>query len=59
MRPDGVRHNTNYVSNPRDLKRELEAFESMKRADPDAILELYLLDGTLVRRYVPPGVGFP
>jgi hypothetical protein len=31
----------------------------MKRADPDAILELYLLDGTLVRRYVPPGVGFP
>ena len=59
VRPDGVRHNTNYVSNPRDLKRELEAFESMKRADPDAILELYLLDGTLVRRYVPPGVGFP
>ncbi|WPB74543.1 hypothetical protein KYC5002_36680 [Archangium violaceum] len=59
VRPDGVRHNTNYVSNPRDLKRELEAFESMKRADPDAILELYMLDGTLVRRYVPPGVGFP
>ena len=59
VRPDGVRHNTNYVSNPRDLKRELEAFESMKRADPDAILELYMLDGTLVRRYVPAGVGFP
>ncbi|HEX5751607.1 MAG TPA: hypothetical protein VFZ09_35625 [Archangium sp.] len=59
VRPDGVRHNTNYVSNTQDLKRELEAFESMKRADPDAILELYMLDGTLVRRYVPPGVSFP
>lgn len=59
VRPDGVRHNTNYVSNPRDLKRELEAFESMKRADPEAILELYMLDGTLVGRYVPAGVVFP
>ncbi len=59
VRPDGVRHNTNYVSNPRELKRELEAFDSMKRADPDAIHELYLLDGTLVGRYVPPGVSLP
>lgn len=59
VRPDGVRHNTNYVSNPREMKRELEAFDSMKRADPDAIHELYLLDGTLVRRYVPPGVSLP
>jgi hypothetical protein len=59
VRPDGVRHNTNYVSNPKDLKREFEAFDSMVRADPKAIYELYLLDGTLVRRYVPRGVSFP
>ena len=59
VRPDGVRHNTNYVSNPRDMKREIEAFQSMSRADPRAIHELYLLDGTLVRRYVPSGVSFP
>jgi hypothetical protein len=59
LRPDGVRHNTNYVSNPRDLQRELDAFESMIRADPKAIHELYLLGGTLVRRYVPAGVSFP
>ncbi|WP_309891159.1 hypothetical protein [Archangium sp.] len=59
VRPDGIRHNTNYVSNPRDMQRELDAFEAMGRADPSAIHELYLLDGTLVRRYVPPGVGFP
>lgn len=59
VRPDGVRHNTNYVSSSRDMKRELDAFDSMVRADPEAIHELYLLDGTLMRRYVPPGVGFP
>jgi hypothetical protein len=59
VRPDGIRHNTNYVSSPRDMKRELDAFESMIRADPTAIHELYLLDGTLVRRYVPSGVSFP
>ncbi len=59
VRPDGVRHNTNYVSSPKDMSRELEAFEAMQRADPRAIHELYSLDGTLVRRYVPPGVGFP
>ncbi|MFY0565215.1 hypothetical protein ACN28E_15390 [Archangium lansingense] len=59
VRPDGVRHNTNYVSNPRDLKHELEAFEAMKRADPEAIHELYMLDGTLVGRYIPAGVVFP
>jgi hypothetical protein len=59
IRPDGVRHNTNYVSNLRDLQRELDAFESMIRADTKAIHELYLLDGTLVRRYVPPGISFP
>jgi hypothetical protein len=59
LRPDGVRHNTNYVSNPKDLQRELTAFEAMGRADRKAILELFLLDGTLVRRYVPPGVSFP
>jgi hypothetical protein len=59
LRPDGVRHNINYVSNVRDMKRELEAFESLQRADPKAIHELYLLDGTLVRRYVPAGVKFP
>jgi hypothetical protein len=59
IRPDGIRHNTNYVSNSRDLQRELDAFDSMVRADPGAIHELYLIDGTLVRRYVPPGVGFP
>jgi hypothetical protein len=59
VRPDGVRHNINYVSNPKDLKRELEAFESMSRADKRAIHELYLLDGTLVRRHVPEGVKFP
>ena len=59
LRPDGVRHNTNYVSNPVDLRREVEAFEAMVRADRKAIHELYRLDGTLVRRYVPPGVTFP
>jgi hypothetical protein len=59
LRPDNVRHNTNYVSNPRDLKRELEAFEAMIRADKNAIHELFLLDGTLIRRYVPPGVSVP
>jgi hypothetical protein len=59
LRPDGVRHNTNYVSNVRDLKRELEAFEAMVRADNMAIHELFLLDGTLVSRYVPAGVKFP
>jgi hypothetical protein len=59
VRPDGVRHNINYVSNPRGLKRELEAFDSLRAADERAILELYQLDGTLVRRYVPPGVKFP
>ncbi|HEX5753811.1 MAG TPA: hypothetical protein VFZ09_46935, partial [Archangium sp.] len=56
IRPDGVRHNTNHVSNSRDLQRELDAFDSMVRADNKAIHELYRLDGTLVRRYVPPGV---
>jgi hypothetical protein len=59
LRTDGVRHNVNYVSDVRDLKRELEAFEALRRADPRAIHELYLLDGTLVRRYVPAGVKFP
>jgi hypothetical protein len=59
LRPDGVRHNTNYVSNPKDMKRELEAFEAMVRADTSAIHELYQLDGTLVRRYVPLGVKYP
>jgi hypothetical protein len=59
VRPDGVRHNTNYVSNPRDVSREVEAFEAMVRADLEAIHELYLLNGTLLRRYVPPGVSFP
>lgn len=58
-RPDGVRHNTNYVSNLKDLRRELDAFHSMVQADLKAIHELYLLDGSLVRRYVPPGVSFP
>jgi len=58
VRPDGVRHNTNYVSNPRDLKREIEAFDSMVRADSGAIHELYMLNGTLVRRHVPAGVSF-
>jgi len=59
IRPDGVRHNVNYVSNPRDRKRELDAFDSMVRADGTAIHELYMLDGSLVRRYVPPGVRYP
>jgi hypothetical protein len=59
VRPDGVRHNTNYVSNARDMHRELEAFEAMVEADKAAIHELFLLDGTLVRRYVPPGFSFP
>ncbi len=59
VRSDGVRHNTNYVSNPRDLRREVEAFESMVRADQRAIHELYQLDGTLVRRHIPTGVSFP
>ncbi|WP_224361117.1 hypothetical protein [Hyalangium versicolor] len=59
LRPDGVRHNTNYVSDLRDVKRELDAFDAMKRADEMAIHELYLLDGTLLRRYVPPGVAYP
>jgi hypothetical protein len=59
LRPDGVRHNTNYVSNVRNLRSELEAFETMRKADPRAIHELYLLDGTLIRRYVPAGVTFP
>ncbi|MFY0573169.1 hypothetical protein ACN28S_01290 [Cystobacter fuscus] len=59
LRPDGVRHNTNYVSNAKDLQRELDAFDALRRADPDAIHELYMLNGTLVRRYVPPGVQYP
>ena len=59
IRPDGVRHNINYVSTPKDMKRELDAFDAMKRADPAAIPELYLLDGTLVRQHVPPGVLYP
>ncbi|MFE8600887.1 hypothetical protein [Archangium violaceum] len=59
VRPDGVRHNTNYVSDTRKLKEEIEAFESMVRSDPGAIHELYRLDGTLVRRFVPPGVSYP
>ena len=56
VEPQGVRHNTNFVSNPKDLKRELDAFEAMVRADPEAIHELYMLDGTLVRRYIPPSL---
>jgi hypothetical protein len=59
VRPDGVRVNTNFVSNPNDMQRELEAFDSMVRADSKAIHELYLLDGTLVKRHVPPGVKYP
>jgi hypothetical protein len=59
VRPDGVRHNTNYVSDSQNMQRELDAFEAMLRADKSAIHELYLLDGTLVRRYVPPGVSYP
>jgi hypothetical protein len=38
---------------------ELKAASSMAGAEPMAIQELFLLDGTLVRRYVPPGIGFP
>jgi hypothetical protein len=49
----------NYVSSPKDMQRELEAFDSMIRADPRAIHELYLLDGTLVKRFVPAGVSVP
>jgi hypothetical protein len=41
------------------MQRELDAFDAMLRADKSAIHELYLLDGTLVRRYVPPAVSFP
>lgn len=41
------------------LKDELEAFDAMVRADSGAIHELYLLNGKLIRRYVPPGVVFP
>jgi len=59
VRPDGVRHNTNYVSNARDMHRELEAFEAMVEADKAAIHELFFLDCTLARRYVPPGVSVP
>jgi len=59
IRPDGVRHNTNYVSNARDMQRELEAFEAMVEADKAAIHELFQLNGTLVQRYVPPGVSLP
>lgn len=59
VRADGVRHNTNYVSNSRDLKRELDAFDAMVRADRNAIHELFSLDGTLIRRFVPQGVSFP
>lgn len=59
VRPDGTRHNTNYVSDPKDLQRELEAFEAMKRADPGAIHELYMPDGRLLQRYVPAGVQYP
>ncbi|MFY0566416.1 hypothetical protein ACN28E_21625 [Archangium lansingense] len=59
VRPDGVRHNINYVSNPRDMRRELDAFDAMVRADRNAIHELFSLDGTLIRRFVPQGVSFP
>ncbi|WP_224250038.1 HEAT repeat domain-containing protein [Hyalangium gracile] len=31
LRPDGVRHNTNYVSNVRDLKRELVAARNQRK----------------------------
>ncbi|MBN1206946.1 MAG: hypothetical protein JXB05_18830, partial [Myxococcaceae bacterium] len=37
LRPDGVRHNTNYVSDSRNLKRELDAHEAMRGADAEAI----------------------
>lgn len=59
VRPDGVRHNVNYVSNPKDMKREIAAFEALVRTDLKAIHELYLIDGTLIRRYLPPGVRYP
>ncbi len=48
-----------YVSNSRDMQRELESFDSMVRADAKAIHELYRLDGTLVKRHVPSGVIYP
>ena len=59
IRPDGTRHNINYVSNAKDMKRELDAFDSMIRADKSAIHEVYLLNGKLIKRYVPPGVQYP
>jgi hypothetical protein len=59
VRPDGIRHNTNYVSDPKDLQRELEAFEAMKRADPGAIHELRMPDGRLIQKYVPASVQSP
>jgi len=59
LRADGVRHNINYVSNPRDLARELEAFDALIDADRSAIHELFMLNGQLVRRYVPLGVRYP
>lgn len=40
---DGVRYNTNYVSNPNDIneiERELEAFAKMVEADPNAVNRL-------------------
>ena len=40
---DGVRYNTNYVSNPNnvdEVKREIEAFLAMSEADPDAVYSL-------------------
>jgi len=41
------------------MQRDLKAFAGMVKADDKAIHELYLLDGTLVRRYVPAGVSAP
>jgi len=42
---DGVRHNTNYVSNykldnVKELNREIDAFNKMIKADPDAVTRL-------------------
>jgi hypothetical protein len=34
---DGIRYNTNYVSNLNDLEREIRAFEKMSLADADAV----------------------
>ena len=53
-----MRHNINYVSNARDMPRELEALKSMVEADGHAITSCTRSTEHWFEAY-PPGVTFP